>query len=126
MVLDDRAERAECRLVGAVEPGITGAAFDQKARRLQHVQVLADRGERHVELGGDLTGGQLPVPDQLQDPQPPRRRDYPFTGRPMRGMIIVPALLATDDALNSWIDQAVTHARAAQPPRPAKRTRGRP
>ena len=35
----------------------------------------------------------------------------------MRGMVIVPAtLLTTEDALDSWVEQAVTHAHA-QPPK---------
>ena len=34
---------------------------------LQHRQVLGDGGSRHVELGRNLTGGQLAVPDELED-----------------------------------------------------------
>ncbi len=48
-----------------------------------------------------------------------------FTGRPMAGMVIVPAgLLSDDDALDEWVDRAVAYARSqpAQPPKARKKT----
>ena len=58
-------------------------------------------------------------PDGHDDAKARGATEMEFTGHPMRGMVIVPAaLLATEDALDSWIDQAVTHART-QPPETA-------
>src|SRR6516164_982344 len=65
VIFDHRAQRAQRGLVGAVEAAGSLAALDHKPGRLQHAQVLADRRPGHVEVGRDLPGGQLPVPDQL-------------------------------------------------------------
>ena len=49
-----------------------------------------------------------------------------FTGRPMRSMVVVPgAALADDEALDSWVDQAVGFARSEPPkaPKPPRRPR---
>lgn len=44
----------------------------------------------------------------------------PFSGRPMRGMVLVPGPLPTDDAeLATWVDDAVGWAQA-QPPKAPK------
>jgi hypothetical protein len=46
-------------------PGSLPALHDEP-RLLQHRQVLGDRRPRHVELGRDLTCGQLGIPDELE------------------------------------------------------------
>ena len=88
---------------------------------------LAFMVNTHMACG--MVGNDLMVrvgPDGHDDARARGATEMEFTGRPMRGMVIVPAaLLATEDALDSWVEQAVTHARA-QPPKPPKRTRSKP
>jgi len=88
---------------------------------------LAFMVNTHMACG--MVGDDLMIRVGRDDHDDARARgatEMEFTGRPMRGMVIVPAaLLTTEDALDSWIDQAVTYARA-QPPKPPKKTRGRP
>jgi len=46
----------------------------------------------------------------------PHARPMDFTGKPMQGMVYVaPAGVATDDALRSWVDRAVSVATAVAP-----------
>src|ERR687895_1568603 len=47
-------------------PGSLPALHDQSGF-LQHRQVLGDRRPRDLELGRDLTGGELRIPDELED-----------------------------------------------------------
>ena len=81
---------------------------------------LAFMVNTHTACG--MVGNDLMVrvgPDGHEDARTRGATEMEFTGHPMRGMVIVPAaLLATEDALDSWIDQAVTHART-QPPETA-------
>ena len=50
-------------------------------------------------------------------------REMDVTGRPMRGMVVVPgSALTTDKALDEWVDQAVAFARS-DPAKPPKRPR---
>jgi TfoX/Sxy family transcriptional regulator of competence genes len=45
-----------------------------------------------------------------------------FTGRPMRGMVLVPdALVADDDGLESWVGSGVAFALSEAPKKPKKR-----
>ena len=47
-------------------------------------------------------------------------REMDFTGRPMRGLVVVAAsMLTTDDDLEEWVAEAVTFA-TSQPPKPPK------
>src|SRR3981081_2724029 len=46
-----------------------------ETRLLQHAQVLGDCWARDLEMRCDLTGRQLPAPDQFEDPAPPRLGD---------------------------------------------------
>lgn len=46
-------------------------------------------------------------------------REMDFTGRPMRGMVMVEGAALTDDGLARWIRHAVDFA-LAQPPKPPK------
>jgi TfoX/Sxy family transcriptional regulator of competence genes len=49
-------------------------------------------------------------------------REFDFTGRPMRSMVVVPAdLVADDTTLRSWVDTAVEFAQS-EPPKPPKAT----
>lgn len=46
-------------------------------------------------------------------------REMDFTGRPMRGMVIVPAdRVRNRDGLEPWVAQAVDHARSEPPKTP--------
>jgi TfoX/Sxy family transcriptional regulator of competence genes len=46
-----------------------------------------------------------------------------FTGRPMRGMVMIRASdLETDEALEEWVERAVAYAQS-EPPRPRKKPR---
>src|SRR5262245_26970224 len=76
VILHGRTERPESCLVSMVEAAGSFPALHNEAGRLQHAQVLADRRPRHVELCGDLPRGQLPVPHQLENAQPPGRGDH--------------------------------------------------
>src|SRR6516165_10184765 len=76
VVFDDRAEGPESGLVGAVEPAGPLPALHHEPGRLQHAQVLADGRPGHVEFRRDVSRGQFPVPDKLQDPQPAGRGDH--------------------------------------------------
>lgn len=50
-------------------------------------------------------------------------QEMDFTGRPMRGMVVVPGpAVADEDTLRGWVTQAVAYA-TSQPPKPAKRPR---
>src|SRR5918996_832909 len=65
--LHERAQPAEALGPRPVEtPGSFPALHDEPGL-LQHRQVLRDRRPRHVELGRDLTGGQLGIPDELEN-----------------------------------------------------------
>ncbi len=47
-------------------------------------------------------------------------REMDFTGRPMRGMVMVPdQVVADSQILESWVERAVSYAQA-QPPKPPK------
>ena len=46
-------------------------------------------------------------------------RDMDMTGRPMRGLVVVPSAALNDDALVAWVEQAVTFAES-EPPKRAK------
>ncbi len=47
--------------------------------------------------------------------------DMDFTGRPMRGMVIVPAAqLDSDAALDDWVERAVSYAQSEPPKAPKK------
>ena len=85
---------------------------------------LAFMVNTHMACG--MVGNALMVrvgPDGHEAARARGATEMEFTGRPM---VIVPAaLLATEDALDSWIDKAATHARA-QPPKPPKKTRSKP
>jgi TfoX/Sxy family transcriptional regulator of competence genes len=53
-------------------------------------------------------------------------REMDFTGRPMRGMVLVPgAALVDDEVLEAWVDQAVGFAQSEdpKPPRPRRSSR---
>src|SRR6516165_11106382 len=76
VVFDDRAEGPEGGLVGPVEAAGPLAALHHEPCGLQHAQVLADGRPGHVELRRDVSRGQFPVPDELQDPQPAGRGDH--------------------------------------------------
>src|SRR5690242_10090526 len=65
VVLDDRSQRAEGSLVGAVDARRPLAALLEEARPAQDGEVLADGGPADVERGGDLARGQLLVPEEL-------------------------------------------------------------
>ena len=52
---------------GAVEALRPLAAVDDEPRLAQHAQVLRDRGTRDLELGGDLSGTELPARDELEN-----------------------------------------------------------
>ena len=83
----------------------------------------------NTRMACGIVGDDLMVrvgPDGHDDAKARGATEMDFTGRPMRGMVIVPAaLLTNDNELDSWIDQAVTYARA-QPPKPPKKARSRP
>ena len=51
-------------------------------------------------------------------------RPMDFTGRPMRGLVIVDGEALDDDVLDRWIDLAVTVARAEAPRRKRPRPSG--
>lgn len=46
-------------------------------------------------------------------------REMDFTGRPMRGLVVVPGEGLDDDVLASWVAQAAAFA-LAEPPKPPK------
>jgi hypothetical protein len=50
----------------------TDSTLDDKAGRLEHLEVLRDRRTADVEMGRDLAGGKLAVGNQLQDLLAPR------------------------------------------------------
>jgi len=85
---------------------------------------LAFMVNTHMACG--MIGGGLMVrvgPDGHDDALARGATEMEFTGRPMRGMVIVPAaLLTTDDDLDAWIDRAVMFARS-QPAKPPKKPR---
>src|SRR6185437_6422612 len=71
-------ERVEKRLqVGeplrarAVEALRAVPALVHEPGLLEDAQMLRDRRPRHVELRGDLAGGALALPDELEDPAAP-------------------------------------------------------
>jgi hypothetical protein len=43
------------------------ASRPDEARVAQDAKVLRDRAERHLEPVGDLAGGQLAIPDEMED-----------------------------------------------------------
>ena len=47
-----------------------------------------------------------------------------FTGRPMRGLVIVPGDGLDDDPLSAWVEEAVAFA-LAEPPKPPKAAKPR-
>lgn len=49
-------------------------------------------------------------------------REMDFTGRPMRGLVIVPGEALDDDELISWVGEAVAFAQS-EPPKPPKQRR---
>jgi TfoX/Sxy family transcriptional regulator of competence genes len=46
-------------------------------------------------------------------------REMDFTGRPMRGLVIVPGDGLDDDQLSAWVEEAAAFA-LAEPPKPPK------
>jgi len=87
---------------------------------------LAFMVNTHMACG--MIGDDLMVrvgPDGHDDALGRGATEMQFTGRPMRGMVIVPAaLLTADDDLYAWIDRAVTFARS-QPAKPPKKPHGK-
>src|SRR5918996_5574203 len=65
--LHELAQPAEALGPRPVETPSSLPALDDQPGFLQHRQVLGDRGPRDLELVRDLTGGQLPLPDELED-----------------------------------------------------------
>ena len=55
--------------------------------------------------------------DEYEDAlQHPHAREMDFTGRPMRGFVVVgPAGISTDAALTSWLDRALSFALSLPP-----------
>lgn len=51
-------------------------------------------------------------------------REMDFTGRPMRGLVIVPGDGLDDDPLSAWVEEAVAFA-LAEPPKPPKAAKPR-
>jgi TfoX/Sxy family transcriptional regulator of competence genes len=49
-------------------------------------------------------------------------REMTKTGRPMRGLVVVPAVSLDDDTLTAWLEQAVRFAES-EPPKAPKRQR---
>mgnify|MGYP001817087688 FL=1 len=47
-------------------------------------------------------------------------REMTKTGRPMRGLVVVPATGLSEDSLATWLEQAVQFAQS-EPPKPPKR-----
>jgi hypothetical protein len=47
-------------------------------------------------------------------------REMDFTGRPMRGLVIVPGETLDDDVLAAWVSEAVAFA-LSEPPKPPKK-----
>jgi hypothetical protein len=70
--IEERSQLAEPLRACDVEAARPLAALAQQAGALQDRQVLGDRGPRHVEVGGDLTGGELAVTDESKDLAPAR------------------------------------------------------
>ncbi len=55
-------------------------------------------------------------------------QEMDFTGRSMRGLVVVPgAMLTTDEGLEEWVVEAVDFARSEprKPPKPPRTARGR-
>src|SRR5215470_6393664 len=75
VVLDNGAQRPESGLVRAVDAAGPLPALHHEPGLTQDAHMLADRRPGDVELCRDLACGQLPVPDQFEDPQSARRRD---------------------------------------------------
>jgi len=75
VIFDNGAQRPESGLVRAVDAAGPLPAIHHEPGVAQHAQMLADRRPGDVELRRDLACGQLPIPDQFEDPQSARRRD---------------------------------------------------
>jgi len=75
VIFDDRAEGPQGGPVGAVDAAGALSALYHKPGLLEHAQVLADRRPRHLELRRDFSRGQLLVPHQFENAQPPGRGD---------------------------------------------------
>ncbi|MER7815814.1 TfoX/Sxy family protein [Streptomyces sp. NPDC096153] len=102
------AERIRARL--GADPGITqkrmfgGLAFLHEGNMA--VGVIGD--ELMVRVGPDATEAALARPGT---------RPFDFTGRPMRGWVVVaPSAVSEDEALADWVDQGHTFA-ASLPPK---------
>ncbi len=52
-------------------------------------------------------------------------REMDFTGRPMRGIVVVDASLLDADGLADWLEESVLHAESQPPKAPRARTRPR-
>ena len=50
-------------------------------------------------------------------------REMDFTGRPMRGLVMVPGEALDDDVLASWVAEAAAFAQS-EPPKPPKTPKG--
>ena len=74
--LEDVAIGPEGVLVGPVDPVVAFLPYRDEVGLAKHRQVLGDGAKGHVELGGDFTRSQLPIPDQSQDLTTLRFGDY--------------------------------------------------
>ncbi len=83
---------------------------------------LAFMVNTHMACG--LVGGDLMVrvgADNHDDALSRGASEMDFTGRPMRGMVIVPgARLTTDASLDDWVERAVSYAQSEPPKSPKK------
>ncbi len=106
-LLGERTESEEKKMFG-------GLAFMVNT----HMACGLIRGDLMVRVGKDNQAAALARGAKEMD----------FTGRPMRSMVRIPGdSVSSDQALEPWIDEAVTFARSEPPkkPKPAKSSASR-
>src|SRR5919198_4432481 len=74
-VVEKRSQLLEPFRTRSVEASGAVASFAHEPGLLQDGQMLGDRGPSHVEVRGDLSGGELAVADEAQDAAPARLGD---------------------------------------------------
>ena len=110
---DDLADRVRAELEGRVE--FTGKAMFGGLAFLVNTHMACG------VMGDDLM---VRVGKQAHDDAiAAGAREMTKTGRPMRGLVVVPAIGLSEESLATWLEQAVLFAQSEppKPPKPPKR-----